>query len=409
MTTPAWIQPIFRWLLGRHPKTARHVVLVLATTQMYAVNLGILWHSVHFGFLDRGVAWGMTLASLATIGVNYALVRSGWSQRFADPVLSMPHALASIALCFVAYISIGPHRANVMILVAEAIVMAMFRLRPHQMLLLGLYAVAGLLVSVLFLVCGPSHKLAPSVGLMHFVIGGSTLLTLSMVAKWVTDIRVRIGAQAKELSRAVHTLQHMATQDTLTGLLNRRVMTDLAESEMKLALRHGTSLTVAIVDLDHFKQINDRFGHAAGDAVLRGFAGHALAELRRVDKIARWGGEEFLILLPQVSDLEAVSAIERLRQATQRLRYAGFPAVRATFSAGVAQLRPGETMAHWLERADHALYRAKASGRNRTDRAPLAPTAVGASAGGQPNGSNASPNPPPGDASATASAEVTQS
>lgn len=342
------------------------MLFVLASTQLYVVNLGIIWHSVHLGLLQPDVARDLTWGSLLTLGVVFVLVRSGWSQRFSDPVVTLPHALASIALCFMAYVQVGEHRASVLILVAEAIVMCMFRLRPRQMVVLGMSSVGMLLICVIALTWADPVRFPAPTSLMHFVIGGSTLLILSLVAKWVTDIRVRIGLQSKELSQALNTLQHMATQDSLTGLLNRRIMVDLVETELKLVERHGHPMTVALVDLDHFKSINDRFGHQAGDAVLVGFANLAQTQLRQVDKVARWGGEEFLIMLPQVSSSEALTAIERLRLSMGSLTFSGHPGVSATFSAGLAQARQGESLEQLIERADQALYEAKRHGRNRS-------------------------------------------
>ena len=366
MKLPAWFTALSRPLLGSDPQRARHVLFVLASTQLYVVNLGIIWHSVHLGLLQPQIARDLTWGSLLTLSIVFALVRSGWSQRFSDPVVTLPHALASMALCFMAYMQVGEHRASVLILVAEAIVMCMFRLRPTQMVVLGMSAVGMLLTCVIALTWADPVKYPAPTSLMHFVIGGSTLLILSLVAKWVTDIRVRIGLQSKELSQALNTLQHMATQDSLTGLLNRRIMVDLVETELKLVERHGHPMTVALVDLDHFKSINDRFGHQAGDAVLIGFANLAQTQLRQVDKVARWGGEEFLIMLPQVSATEAVTAIERLRLSMGSLTFSGHPGVNATFSAGLAQARQGESLEHLIERADQALYQAKRAGRNRS-------------------------------------------
>jgi diguanylate cyclase (GGDEF)-like protein len=378
MNNPSWLQAPSRILLGSDPQVARHTLFVLASMQLYVVNLGIIWHSVHLGTLQGDIARSLTWSGLLTFAIVLTLVRSGWSRRFRDPVLTMPHALASIALCFLAYVQLGEHRASVLILVAETIVISMFRLRPKQMLLLGLMSVAMLLGSAGWLSWSDPARFPASTSLMHFVIGGSTLLILSLVAKWVTDIRTRISSHAKELANALNTLQHLATQDTLTGLINRRVMTDLAETELKLVDRTGQPLTVALIDLDHFKRINDQHGHQAGDAVLSGFAAHAQNQLRRVDKLSRWGGEEFLVLMPQVQASEALAGIERLRLSTETLRYAGHPHLRATFSAGLAQARPGETLEQLVERADQALYEAKQGGRNRsvvaTVRAPTPPT-----------------------------------
>lgn len=377
MNLPPWLKAIARPLLGPDPQRAKHVLFVLASTQLYVVNLVIIWHSVQLGLLQPQIARDLSWGSLLTLTTVFILVRSGWSQRLSDPVITLPHALVSIALCFMAYLQVGEHRASVLILVAEAIVMCMFRLRPAQMVMLGLSSVGMLLACVVGLTWANPARYPASTGLMHFVIGGSTLLILSLVAKWVTDIRVRIGLQAKELSQALNTLQHMATQDSLTGLLNRRIMVDLVETELKLVERHGHPMTVALVDLDHFKSINDRFGHQAGDAVLIGFANLAQTQLRQVDKVARWGGEEFLIMLPQVKVGEALTALERLRLSMGSHTFPGHPGVNATFSAGLAQARSGESLEQLIERADQALYEAKHAGRNRchvgtVDAEPLA-------------------------------------
>jgi diguanylate cyclase (GGDEF)-like protein len=332
--------------------------------------------------LPTHVAHGLTWSSLATLAVVLALVRSGVSQRLADPVITLPHATVAIGLCFLAYIETGEHRASVLILVAEAIVMAMFRLRPQQMLVLGLTAVGMLCSSIAWLVWRDPVAYPASTGTMHLSVGGAALLTLTLVAKWVTAIRIRISVQAQELSHALATLQHMATQDGLTGLLNRRVMTELAESELKLSDRAGHPLTAVLIDLDHFKQVNDRHGHQAGDAVLAGFAGLAKAQLRQVDKLARWGGEEFLVLMPMVGAHEAIVAIERLRQSAGSLRFPGFGSLQVSFSAGLAQAHAGETLEHLIERADRALYQAKTGGRNRCQ---VAPTSAPAWMGDQPS------------------------
>ncbi len=366
MNKPLWLQPLSNLLLGVEPHRRRHVLLVLVTLQPYIVNLGVIMHSVHLGLLDMRMAQELTLASVITFLVVFALVRSGWSQRFGDPVLTFPHALVSIALCMAAYVQLGENRANVMILIAQTIVLAMFRLRPMQVLMLGVFTIISLCASILVMTMTNSLGGNSSSVWTHFVVGGSTLLTLSLIGKWVSDIRVRIGRQARELQEAVDTVKQMATTDMLTGALNRRMMTDMAETELRLIERTGAPMCVALIDIDHFKHVNDHFGHHAGDAVLRGVAQHTQGQIRQVDKFARWGGEEFLIMLPTIASAEAMIAIERLRQSVEALNFPGYPQLRITFSAGLAQALPGETLEHLIERADQALYDAKHQGRNRS-------------------------------------------
>lgn len=366
MNKPLWLQALSNLLLGVEPHRRRHVLLVLVTLQPYIVNLGIIMHSVHLGLLDAHIAQELTLASVITFLAVFALVRSGWSQRFGDPVLTFPHALVSIALCMVAYIQLGENRGNVMILIAQTIVLAMFRLRPMQVLILGVFTILSLGASIVVMTLTNSLSGNGSSVWTHFVVGGSTLLTLSLIGKWVSDIRIRIGRQARELQEAVDTVKQMATTDMLTGALNRRMMTDMAEAELRLIERTGAPMCVALIDIDHFKHVNDHFGHHAGDAVLRGVAQHTQGQIRQVDKFSRWGGEEFLIMLPTIASAEAMIAIERLRQSVETLNFPGYPQLRITFSAGLAQALPGESLEHLIERADQALYDAKHQGRNRS-------------------------------------------
>lgn len=372
MHTPDWLRPLSNLVLGRQDRLRRHVLFVLVTLQLYAVCLGVIWHSAYLGVIRQDVAHSLTMVAGAMFVMFYTLVRSGVTQRMPDPVLTLPHAVLSITLCVVAYCMLGDIRGNVLILMAQAIVASMFRLKPVQVLGLGLYTVTIFLFGVVGLSLYDDQRYPWATGLTHFVVGGATLLTLALIAKWVSDIRVRIGDQARELSDTVKTLRQMATQDMLTGLLNRRVMMDTLEAEVKLMERHGHPLTLAIIDLDHFKHINDTHGHHVGDEVLKAFARLSEVSIREVDRMARWGGEEFLCLLPRVHADEAVSAIDRLRLAMADTRIAAHPQVKVTFSAGVAQARAGETIDQWIERADHALYEAKRLGRDRCVIAPEA-------------------------------------
>lgn len=147
----------------------------------------------------------------------------------------------------------------------------------------------------------------------------------------------------------------------LTGLLNRRAGLAHLEEEVARSQRYGVALSVAACDLDHFKQVNDRHGHAAGDRVLREAAARMVQALRQQDQVIRMGGEEFLVVLPCTALEDACLAMERLRLSLSALPIGE---LRQTLSVGVAELRQGETMAALLERADRALYRAKAQGRD---------------------------------------------
>ncbi|HEY1077890.1 MAG TPA: GGDEF domain-containing protein [Fontimonas sp.] len=167
-------------------------------------------------------------------------------------------------------------------------------------------------------------------------------------------------------ARQYTALMEMAMLDPLTGLYNRRRMNTQAQQAMIECREQGQPLTVILCDLDHFKSINDTLGHDVGDAVLRSISRLLGEGIRTVDSVGRWGGEEFLLLLPQ-TDLEGATALaNRLRLAIadpHRRREAAEPHVTATM--GVAMLRAGDTLEQAISRADAALYAGKAGGRNR--------------------------------------------
>jgi diguanylate cyclase (GGDEF)-like protein/PAS domain S-box-containing protein len=156
---------------------------------------------------------------------------------------------------------------------------------------------------------------------------------------------------------------HLARTDPVTGLMNRRAAEEVLEREASRAQRFGSRISVALIDLDHFKQVNDRFGHAAGDDALRATAQVMLSAMRGVDVAARWGGDELLAILPATGLEGARSFGERVRAAVEGL---GQQVMRgATLSVGVAELQPGEDWADAVRRADAKLYEAKDAGRNR--------------------------------------------
>lgn len=163
-------------------------------------------------------------------------------------------------------------------------------------------------------------------------------------------------------------LRELAMHDELTGLYNRRHFIELAESELARVRRTGTPLSLAMVDIDHFKRVNDFFGHAVGDLALRELASAMRETLRGSDVPARFGGEEFVLLLTDTALEGALSVTERLRERVGRSEVRAGPdkVARFTISAGVAELAAGEAFESLLARADEALYRAKAEGRNRT-------------------------------------------
>jgi diguanylate cyclase (GGDEF)-like protein len=198
------------------------------------------------------------------------------------------------------------------------------------------------------------------------------LLTLALIATlavlgWVAVLRRRIEQQANLLRESEQMFRHMALHDALTGLATRLLMQDRLDIALESAKRRRTGLAVLMVDLDSFKEINDSYGHPAGDEVLRATANRLLQVVRKEDTVARLGGDEFVVLLQDLTDLDAAERIAAMIVETLGvpIRIDG-QEVPISVSVGVCALAAGEFDADdILKNADAALYEAKAAGRNR--------------------------------------------
>lgn len=194
------------------------------------------------------------------------------------------------------------------------------------------------------------------------------LSTTTSIHSTVEEAHLDLTATKLALEQVRNELQesrHLMQEDWLTGAQNRRAMDMVLTKEVARAQRSATKLTVAMLDLDHFKRINDEFGHDAGDKLLQHLTLITKAVLREADSLIRYGGEEFLIILPETDINGAQFVMDRLKQAFQKtpLAYDGKP-IPVTFSAGLARLASDENGHALVMRADAALYEAKHAGRN---------------------------------------------
>jgi diguanylate cyclase (GGDEF)-like protein len=295
---------------------------------------------------------------VAGLLVFYVLLRGAPLFKIPNWKLAFSQAQFAIVYDLALYAALDELRGAVLIGMPVVIVFCAFALRPRQTMWLAAFAMAALAATIgaLAVLYPERHPLYQES--IHFA-----LTTIGIVS--VAAITGQLSMLRSQLVQAVGTIRTLATTDELTLLANRRHMNELLAAEQQ---RRGTGVhhvCVALIDVDFFKKINDRYGHAGGDAVLKGFAREAGAALRATDTLARWGGEEFLLLMPDTRLDEALAAIDRITERIGAMRVGEVdPELRITFSAGVASSLPHERFDEAIKRADQAMYRAKGSGRN---------------------------------------------
>jgi two-component system, cell cycle response regulator len=198
----------------------------------------------------------------------------------------------------------------------------------------------------------------------HMLSYNELIAKMSILNNQLTDLTRDLDKKNRELETANATIQEIMNTDPLTGLLNRRAFREMLNQGMAFSKRHSLPLSLIMTDIDHFKAVNDTYGHEAGDSVLKKFAEVLKESCRTEDTVVRFGGEEFLLLLPNTSAASAAVCAERLRKKTEMLSVPGI-IDNITASFGVTEFLITDSEEGLLKRVDDALYVAKRTGRNR--------------------------------------------
>ncbi|WP_341887881.1 GGDEF domain-containing protein [Variovorax sp. YR752] len=354
-------------LLGPAGHRRVRVSQVLVALVVYVLFAIVQQAEVELGLIDAQASNLLTLFNLAGTFGFYLLVRSGMSEALADPAMTVPQMVWGVLSMVGSYAITGPARGAVMTLLVLILVFGMFALRPAHARSLVLLAFVLLSAVMLWKSRVDPQRYPPLIEAVHFAFAVIVLAGVGVLSLRMGALRARLKQQKDELAEALAQIRLLATQDELTGLFNRRHMTSLIRDAQARAQRSGEPLSLVLMDLDHFKRINDGHGHHAGDAVLRGFAEAGRTALRSTDVLARWGGEEFLLMLEGTAPEQAAMVVERIRAQLARASFETVaPGLAVTFSAGLVAFAPDQTLEQVVEQADQAMYRAKTGGRNRT-------------------------------------------
>jgi diguanylate cyclase len=317
------------------------------------------------GYVELAVALRCSALVLGLIGLFYGLIRSGLNLRFADPSLTAEMIGASTLLLGWIMYEAPSLRDSLILFYAVTLLFGVFRLATRRLMELALLALATHASVVVFSYLRHPQQDLHMAAIQYAVLAG-VLPWFGLMGGYVNQLRHRLSDSNRQLKVAYGRIEQIAVRDELTGVYNRRFLLEVLGREHARALRLGSTFLVCMIDIDHFKSVNDTLGHGAGDAVLRQFAKIAADGLRAVDVLGRYGGEEFLLILPDTDGTGACTAAERVRSAIEAATFAQLPTDRrVTVTIGVAASRVGESVQDLLGRADGALYKGKADGRNR--------------------------------------------
>ena len=355
-------------VLGTNPRLRSRVLLGLYPSLVYLAWCAVSVYSAQVGYMTPAAARLMIALHVIGMVAFYPWVRSGHTAKFQDSGLIMPQMIWGSCLTALGYLLNPQLRVAYLQSLCLVHLFGLFTLRPWQLVVTGAVSISLLLgmLGAMRHQAGPTFHPGEEtfkVVFACFIVG---LITWMSIVH--SRVRGRLSLRKKALALAVSQVHELVTRDGLTGLFNRKHMQELLAREHGRQLHTGQPFCVALIDLDHFKHVNDTYGHQIGDEVLRSFAAAAQGTLRETDILGRWGGEEFLVLMPDTTmEPHAQVAMERLRRLMMDVCPAeSAPALRITFSAGVAAHRVDQSVEQTVARADRALYQAKHNGRNAT-------------------------------------------
>ena len=352
-------------VLKRRAGQRRQMLAVQAVS--YSLITSVLLVYGYAGTIPLIIPSAYFLSGVALVGIFVVLSEQHFSDRFEDHYLTIFQVGGHVALqlCFLlAAPQIGFVFLSVVFLIFG---FGALRMTSRQAIIAWTLTMIGL--APIFLFTGTTIGLPVATPIERIAAMLSYVLTIgqcAFVGLYGSTMRKMLYDRSFQLKEAYKRIEELAELDELTGASNRRSIMRMLEEEMDRAGRCETPCSIALIDLDWFKRINDAYGHPTGDEVLRTFSITMFANIRAVDRFGRYGGEEFLLVLPNMGTDHALRALDRVRAIIADLDWSAFsPGMKVTISAGVATLKPNETSDTLLARADSALYAAKAQGRNR--------------------------------------------
>ena len=348
-------------------RAARRRSTYIAQAISYLISAGILALYSYAGTITIAVSIVYLICGITATAIFLGLSEINFNDRFKDHYLTVPQNIVGMTIQF-GGIYLAPEVGFYFIFILFIILsFGALRMSARETAFVWTYSTFGL--TALLLMTDKAIAMPITTWSERALLLACAVTALGRCAStglYGSSMREALYKRGNELKEAHARIEELAQLDELTGLLNRRYIMKSLNAEMARAQRTGVACSVAIIDLDFFKRINDQFGHPVGDEALRTFAVTLLANLRIIDKLGRYGGEEFLLILPDTAKDQAARTLDRLRAIVSEVDWTAISAgMNLTMSAGICSVRQEDSADDILSRADAALYRAKDAGRNR--------------------------------------------
>jgi diguanylate cyclase len=348
-------------------RSSRRRPTYIAQAVSYLISTAILALYSYAGTITIAVAVAYLICGITATATGLYLSEINFNDRFKDHYLSVPQSIASMTIQFGA-IYLAPEVGFYFIFILFIVLsFGALLMNARETAIVWTYSTIGL--TALLLMSDKAIAMPMNTWTERALVLACAITALGRCAStglYGSSMREALYKRGNELKAAHARIEELAQVDELTGLLNRRYIMRSLNEEIDRAQRTCAACSIAIIDLDFFKRINDQFGHPVGDEVLRTFAITLFANLRTTDKVGRYGGEEFLMIFPDTAKHEAVGTVNRLRSILSEVEWARISRItNVTMSAGISEIREEDTAADILARADAALYNAKNAGRNR--------------------------------------------
>jgi diguanylate cyclase (GGDEF)-like protein len=293
------------------------------------------------------------------------ILRTGLNKRYSDPSLTVPQLLWGTSFILTITYLLNEWRGLMLMAYFAMLSFGYFKLRFREFLSVGLFAVLGYTLVILYLFLYEPERIEIKFELLQLLAFSVTVSVMLYTGSSIHALREKTKKQYIELQEVMELNKTLATTDDLTGLFNRRYFMEKLSQQKALSERDDSDFVLCFCDLDHFKHINDTFGHHTGDIVLQKFSEILKASIREIDYAARFGGEEFVCLLINTNIENSLKITERIRESIENYNFSDIaPSLHATVSIGISNFKQFNTLQETLMSADNRMYRAKQLGRN---------------------------------------------